>query len=132
MFPISNISHSLSDEMFILRQQGCYCCAQVLCHVTEGALQVRFLRKSKHDGKSSHSNSNVQQAVVEYCCHLSAARVFKFLRSAKEQLWGKEVIVDWVKQESYSKVSSLTPKHTKELKWNKGYSILLCNKIAKS
>jgi hypothetical protein len=88
-----------------------YLHAQVLCLVTEGVVQVCFLKKREYGGKSSPNISNVQHAIAEYDSHRSAARALRFLISEKKELWGKGVVVDWAKPKSHSKVSFLGLKY---------------------
>jgi hypothetical protein len=86
---------------------------------------MRFLKKRRRGGESCPRKSSVQHAIVAYDSHRSAALARKYLILEKKKLWGKGIVVDWAKPQSYSKVSPLTPKDTDKFKWCNAYGILL-------
>ncbi|XP_023713285.1 probable RNA-binding protein 46 [Cryptotermes secundus] len=76
---------------------------RVLCLVTEGVVEVRLIKKTGYGGMNRSTNSNVQNAIVEYDSHCSAALARRRLIPNREKLWGRNTIVDWAKPQSCSK-----------------------------
>jgi hypothetical protein len=55
------------------------------------------------------SGKIVQNAIVEYNSHRSAALARRYLIPNRKELWGSDTIVDWAKTDSCHKVSPLPP-----------------------
>jgi len=82
---------------------------QALGSITEGVMKVWFPKKSRSSTKHCFLNSSVQNAVVEYDSHRSAALARRRLIPNKVVLWGKEITVDWATPQRFRQVSSPFP-----------------------